>query len=146
MKELSATFGITLAVSLAVFAIADWVIDNDRIAEGVAAFPLVASPHVYESWDRLQARAGRAAHGAAPSQSTQFSMGVYTKPWWLLALCGSLVTAGIMQATPLLCLPVVFAIATLIGAGFDDGSFLLSAMFVSIPFVLAGNYLVGRWI
>jgi hypothetical protein len=141
MKGLGVTFGITLLISLVTFGAVKLLLRDAQVAEGVAAFPLVASPHLFETLDRLNSRR------RPPSISgSAFSLRGYLKPWPIMSICGALTIVGLMQLLPVVGLLPVVIVENTADSDLGVHGAMMAALSVAIPLAVVGAYLVGRWI
>jgi hypothetical protein len=135
MKVLVAAFGITLVISVSVYAVIKFALGIEgHLPEEAAAFSFIASTHIYEALEKTVARRDL----QSGEKSGIYNFAAYTIPWLALLLYATIFVVGVTQL-------VGFYIGLVTNiAGLDFG--LSTAGFLQLPVICYGTFVIGRWV
>jgi hypothetical protein len=140
------TTAIVTLFSIALYAIAHSFLsllhfeNIHEAAAGIAAIPVMGSPHIYELLERQRAKKAFRSK-SIPIVHTYEGFAI---SWWMIVLSGVIIMAAMLQFAGGLVF-VTFKVLD-IESGSSDQDTIAAVGLLSIPFYLFGSYLVGKWI
>jgi hypothetical protein len=142
MRYLGLAFGMALVLGLVIFGAVYSVVGDAHLAEGLAALPLVGSPHMAEMLERHDAR-----QSLAPDRPTAIhSIHGFAIPWPQMMLYAVIGLVALVHISS--------GIAGLVWGAVSGGKLLTdmpeqiasASIMLVLPTEVIGAYLIGRWI